>query len=372
MYIRKKSGAVKYKISKRFIVFVSLSAIILIAITGLIILLASGRNLKDSIKKAPFSSGNMVLTQKNGILYTNSDNLIFIDYLSKTRWTKKMFAADVKITSSEKLIAAYNNQKIQLFDIDGNTYYTKEITGDVLNVRCSDDMIAVFSEVETENEGQKKYLTVYDTKDNQVDNIDFYNQQIIDMGFYEKSSMLWVLSLDSTGVIPVSRIVTYNPGKSMKGIIDINDQLIEKLIIDKSSIYASGTTNLYIYSLFGEKKDSILVYGWDFHGQYYLGNKPVFIYTPRNKIQNIYFDSIRIITTDNTDLTIKLPPDVIKAWIYNGRIYCFSQNKIYKYTIEGKPEDEYDLPYAIDSVMKVYENHVFFIKGSDVFTMPLP
>lgn len=371
MYLQKRSQKAKRRINKRLIISIIIAVAFILAIIGLIILISSGRNLKDSIKKASFTAQDTILTQNNGIFYTDDDNLIFADYSSKQIWVKKMFAKDLKITASENMIAAYNTKTIQLFDMGGKQYFTKELTGDIINAKCGAEKIAVISEVQTEEEGLKKSLTVFDTKGETIDNIDLNDQNIIDMGFYGKDNKLWVLTLDSSGVIPISRIATYDPGQSMTGIIDINGQLIEKLIIDENSIYASGTTNLYIYSIYGEKKDSILIYGWNFHGQFYTDKKPLFIYVPRIKT-NKQFDSLRLIKTDNSDLTIKLPPDIIKATVYNNKIYCFSKTNLYKYSLEGKMEDQYPLPFSIDSVSKIYDKYTFIVKGTDVFILPLP
>lgn len=360
------------KSNRKPIYLILIAAAAVILITGLIILLASGRNLKDSIQKNVFSAQDTVLTQKNGVLYTSEDDLIFLDYAGKEIWKKKMFAPNVKITASETLIAVYNTKMVQLFDMEGEQRFSKEVTGEILNARCGTDKLAVITEVETEEEGRKKFLLVLDSKGEQLDNIDFNKQHIIDIGFYGKNNQLWVLTLDSEGVIPISRIATYNPGVSMTGIIDINGQLVDKLIIDEKYIYASGTTNLNTFNLFGEKQDSILIYGWIFHGQYTLDNKPVFIYVPRSAGTDNRFDSLRIIKTDNTDLTIALPPDIMKACIFNNKLYCFAPDKLYKYSLQGKLEDSYVLPYTIDSIFKVYENHVFFTKSADVFSLPLP
>lgn len=375
MVLRRAAFKPERNNNKKLVLFIAIGAGVLVAIIGIILLLTSGRNLKDSMKKTAFAAQDTVLTQKNGVLYTEDDNLVFTDYYDKEIWNKKMFAADVKVTSSDSLIAVYNSKMIQLFDMDGNQFFSKELTGNIMNAKCGVDKLAVITEVQTEEEGTKKFLAVFNTKGDQLDNIDFFAQHIIDIGFYGKNSQLWVLTLDSTGVIPISRIATYNPGVSMTGIIDINGQLVDKLIIDENSIYASGTTNLTVYNLFGEKQESLLVYGWYFHGEYILDNKPIFIYVPRNAVVKNRFDSLRIIRTTksgNTDLTINLPPDIMKASIYNNKLYCFSQNNLYKYSLEGKLEDKYDLPYPIDGVFKIYENHAFLIKGADVFSLPLP
>lgn len=375
MILRRTSYKPERQINKRLALVIAIAAAAVVLTVCLIILLTSGRNLKDSITKTVYTAQDTVLTQKGGMLYTDSDNLVFSDYFGKQIWNKKMFASDVKVTSSDNLIAVYNAKMVQLFDMDGNQLFSKELAGDIMNAKCGIDKVAVINEVQTEEEGKKKFMSVFSAKGEQLDNIDFNQQHILDIGFYGKNSQIWVLTLDSSGVIPISRIATYNPGVSMTGIIDINGQLVDKLIIDENNIYASGTTNLAIYNLFGEKQNSLLVYGWYFHGEYISDNKPVFIYVPRNAVIKNRLDSLRIIRigkTTNTDLTINLPPDILKASIYNNKLYCFSQNNLYKYTLEGKLEDKYDLPYPIDGVFRVYENHAFLIKGADVFALPLP
>jgi hypothetical protein len=372
MYLQKKSFKTGKRLTKRFVYFIVIASAILLAIIGLIILITSQKNLKDIIKKASFKADDTICTQSKGIYYTSGDNLIFTDYSSKQIWAKKMFSKDLTITSSESLIAAYNQKAIQLFDADGKQYFSKEITGDIKDAKCGMDKVAVITEIQTEDTGLKKYLNVFNLKGETIDTIDLEDQNVIDLGFYGTKSKLWVLTLDITGVIPISRIETYSPEeKQMTGIIDINGQLIQKLIIDETNIYVSGTTNLLVYSVYGEKKDSILIYGWNFHGQFYLDDNPLFIYVPRMQT-NKQFDSLRLIKTDNSDLTIKLPPDIIKATVYSDKIYCFSKKELYKYSMEGKIEQQYVLPFAIDKVSKIYDKFAFLTKGSDDYILPLP
>lgn len=372
MYLRERSYKTKQKINKRLIISISVLAVVIIAIIGLVILISSGRDLKNNVHKAVFHAQDKVLTQKNGIIYTNDDNLIFVDYSSKQIWSKKMFSTSLSVTASEENIAVYNKKSVQVFDLNGNPLYTKEVSGSILNVRCGANKIAVITEVETEEEGLKKFLTVYNKSGETIDTIPFEKQNIIDIGFYGKNSKLWVLTLDTTGVIPISHISTYDTEKqSMTGIININGQLIEKLIIDENTIYASGTTNLNIYSMLGEKKDAVLIYGWSFQEQFYSDNKSLFLYIPRIKTNNS-FDSLRLIQLNKSDLTVNLPPDVIKAAVYNNKIYCFSKKKIYKYSLQGKREDEFDLPYTIDKVTKIHDRYAFLVKGTDIFVLSLP
>ena len=372
MYLKTKSRSFgSGRINKRRVILITAIVVAVIAVVGIILLATSGRNLKDVIKKEVFGAKDAILTQKDGVLYITGDKLTYSDYNNKEIWTQKIFAKKLEETASENIIAVYNDKVVQAFDPAGNQLFTKEITGSVLDVRCGLDKVAVISQVQTEDKGQQKYLTVYGKQGNIIDTIDFASQNIIDIGFYGKNSNLWVLTLDTEGVIPISRIVTYEPGKSQTGSIDINGQLVEKLIVDDTSIYASGTNNLSIYSLFGEKKSSILIYGWNFHGEFMIEKTPVFLYVPRIKVSGA-FDSIRVVETDGTDLTINLPPDVVRATIYNNKIYCLSKTKIYKYSMEGTSEDEYDLPYSIDSVLKVYGRYAFLVKGNDVFILPLP
>jgi len=62
----------------------------------------------------------------------------------------------------------------------------------------------------------------------------------------------------------------------------------------------------------------------------------------------------------------------MKAAIYNNKIYCFSKTKIYKYSLNGKREEQFDLPYSIDSVSKIYDRYAFLVKGTDIFILTLP
>ena len=165
---------------------------------------------------------------------------------------------------------------------EGEYLYSTDVIGTVNRIICGNNVIAVFSEIVEEDGTSKNMVYFYNPTGSLFDSISFYPQVIIDYGFTDSDS-LWVLTNDPTGVIPVSRVITYNPGVSMTGLTTLYSELIEKVYFSGDHMYIVSTTNLLKYDLFGKQLSSNMIYDWQVKSASFDASEDYFVAVPRSQ-----------------------------------------------------------------------------------------
>ena len=80
------------RIPKKTAFFLVIAGIVLIVfVTGLIMLLTTGRSIKDSLVKMPFTAGSEYLTIGKNVIYSDSDMLYSADTSLKDEFGKSNF-----------------------------------------------------------------------------------------------------------------------------------------------------------------------------------------------------------------------------------------------------------------------------------------
>ena len=201
----------------------------------------------------------------------------------------------------------------------------------------------------------------------QIEVTDIY---VLDYGFDYSNDLLYLLELDTSGVVPISRISTFRPEtQSLTSVKELNGQLVNQIYIINGTVYSLGTNQLTIYTSLGDNDNEIMVYGW-IQQDFYLQNEPSFVYIPSNT-DEYGIDIIRIIRPSGSETSINLPPDVFRVLYQEDKVYCFSQTSIFVYTSEGKFLRTLDMPFSITDVNKAYGNNVFITIGDAMYLMPL-
>ncbi len=367
-YRKRKSISIKHYL-------LGAGGVIVIAAAVLLFTLSPATAVQEEMEM-PFTAGTPFEVNSAGIAYISGENYHLMDFDTKPLWENTLYSSDMKLAVSDKLFCAYNQDILHAVDVTGKLLYSKRETGAILSARAGLTRVAYFSEERGNNDDGTKgdiisaNLYVLDQEGNVLSEQSFLNQNVVDYGFYGKNEMLWVLALDVSGAIPVSRITTYNPGKYITGTIDVTEQIIEKVIVDNEYIYACGTTHIFIYTLFGDKKDSILIYGWKYMASRIIDDKMYFAYVPREKGEET-FGAVKIIRMDKTPISLNLQDNCQQAVFTDKLLYCISGSNILSYTLDGVFNNVTPMPISYDSVLKTGSDYAYTAKGDGVFQIAL-
>ena len=358
MYIQNKT---KKKLSRKALVFlISVIIVSVVLLTGLIMVLTKGKQIEDTLVTMPFSSDSEYCQVGSNVVYLSDTLLTCTDAGGKNIWQCSLYQAGLHLEASDNVIAAIGDDAIQCVDAAGAQLFTTRIDGNIISARAGINKVAVYVRQTLEN-NQPSYILIFDLSGNNLYQITVTDKAILDYGFDSKGDQLYLLELDTTGSVPVSRISTYRPEtQAMTGIKELKDQLVDGVEIIGKDIYAMGTHRLTIYPAAntGNSRD-LLTYGWMVKNISVSGD-PKFVYVPSGEAP---YD----IATK-----INLPPQVSQIVMDGDKIYCFANTDFFVYTGEGKYLRTYGLPFESDNVQRAMPSFVFITQGTSVYLMPLP
>lgn len=368
MYVNKKTK--KKQLPRKTILFfgaIVLATIVLI--TGLIVILTAKKNIEDTLVDMPFGSASSHYTVGQKIVYTDQELLTCINPSLSTVWKLRLFSGGLRFTANDDIIAATGQGVIQVIDTQGQHQFSTQLDGDIESARVGKDMAAVYIQQHLDGK-TPAYIIVFNLSGEQLFLLDVTDRYVLDYGFDEVSDALYVLELDVSGSVPISRISTYKPDtQSITMIKELKDQLVSAVYWIDDKIFAVGTTYLTAYGSKNSDVQEIMTYGWMLE-DVYKTDDPKFIYVPSSSTGT--YDIARVVRTSGSDIKINLPPGVFKILHEGEKIYCFANEKLFVYTGEGKYLRTYDLPYAIDGVERAIEDHVLLKHGDVISLMPLP
>jgi len=362
------------KLSKKAIAFFVCAAVALtVLLVGLILWLSTvifSRSTGDkSLSQMPFSTDAEYACVGASIVYLNQQVLTCIDNRLNEIWKCSIDPGSVHLDANDAVIVAYGEAAIQCIDKNGALLFATRIDGQVQSARAGVGKVAVYVKQVLEDK-TPAYILVFDLSGNSLYQIDVTGKYVLDFGFDSQGDQLYMLELDVTGSVPISRISTYRPEtQAMTGIKELKDQLVTSVYIIGKDIYATGTTRLTVYPAAntGSSRD-ILTYGWmpaDFNA--FTDTK--FVYVPA---QEGPIDIARIIRPSGAETKINLPPGVFGIIATDEKIYCFAKDSYFVYTKDGKFLRMYELGYAADGVQRAIPGHVFLTQGSSIALMTLP
>jgi hypothetical protein len=289
----------------------------------------------------------------NGLLYKDKSGLVLMDYKGKTVWSLPTDSQTDNFVSSNAVISTYGQHTAQFFTYDKKQLFTTTLDKTIVSVRCGTNTVGILATAQDANGQNHSYIYTYDLTGKNVGQIDLADKQIIDFGIYEASDMYWTLSLDTSGVVPASYIVTFKQNGTITGSIEVNTQIVEKVNITADTIYASGTNSLIAYSYFGEKKNDTLIYGWRPYDASIDGANIKMLFSTRSNSDANTISSVKLMDGSLAEIMIYFPREIFTALINQNNVYAFANDTIYIYNVTGKATDTIKLDSPITSAKKV-------------------
>ncbi|MGI6176411.1 MAG: hypothetical protein ACOYJC_09720 [Christensenellales bacterium] len=308
--------------------------------------------------------GDTLYAMPQGMLILSGDTLTYYDEEEEPFFeTKLPDSQGVKLCASDAFIVAYKSSQIQVLSIKGEVLFSKE-PGNIQMVRADQNNVGVLCAMPDGTD----VLRVYDVSGEEVGVLE-YKQKVMDFGF-TYGNMLWVLELDTTGVMLSSRITTYKGGgNSINGVIHIDAQVVENIFFSTQSIYTVGTSHMIGSNYVGEKTNDALIHGWELQDANIQKEDPaVFLLAPRGEgVGTQIHTAARVEILGQKPHTVQLPPDCIRLKITENGFYAFTPKKLYAYNLSCELTGEMPLPFEPEWMQEGAENSLYVGQGVDVY-----
>jgi len=295
----------------------------------------------------------------DGLLYKKTDEIAFMDFKGQKVWSLPVDGDEDQFSASETMISSFGKKQAQFFSFNKELLFAAAPDDNIVSVRCGNEMAAILTSGQDENGQNRSYIYVYDMNGSNLSQIDMNEKQVIDFGIYGESDMLWTLSLDTSGVVPTTYILTFKMDGTMTNSIEVNTQIVEKVFITGDSIFASGTNSLTAYSYFGEKKDDTLIYGWQPYDTSIQGAEIKMLYKTRSDMEDTdTLSSAKLLDTSLSEVMIYFPREIFSAMITQNGIYAFANDTIYVYNNQsGEVVRQTKLESPITNAKKVSDKY---------------
>jgi len=266
--------------------------VFILAVLGLALVIYQAIfNKRESVvamSATPISTASTYISTGDGLLY-QTDGQIHFYHLSdsKKNYTYGMGASDVRMSGSASMTVVFNESSLQVVGKNQPLSFN----GRIREVECGTNYLAVLRSAEDGTDS----VSVITTGGEQIEQLAFADQFIVDFGFYKTSGeMLWVEAINVNAGTPTISITTYDLGKKAStGVMHIQNQLVDELYLTANSVFVVGTNQIIRYTHSGNKEVyRYTIYGYEVVDFSSAGSSPTFLLTPRGGD----FHSVKILT----------------------------------------------------------------------------
>ena len=307
-----------------------------------------------SMDITPVSTTSTYINTGDGLLYQTDGQIHFYHLTDeKKNYTYGMGASNIRMSGSESMTVVFNESSLQV--VGEKTPLT--FTGIVEEVECGTKNLAVMRQ----SEDGKESVNVITKDGEQVADLNFDDQCIVDFGFYTTNNeMLWIETLNVSAGTPMTTIQTYDLSKrEVTGMIHVQNQLVNDIYITPDSMFVVCTNQIIRYIHEGNKEIyRTTIYGYEVLDFSFASGTPTFLLTTRGGD----FHTVRMLTLAEdaapspVETTLQLPAEGVSAYIMGSRLCVASREQLFTYTIKGKLSATSTFQQPIDAAVKLTDN----------------
>ena len=307
----------------------------------------------------------------DGFVYYDGTTISKIATDAKVRWNY-YFGTDAGFDATRNGVAAWSDTTLTLIDsATGTTTYSGTMESEILSAKIGEKYTAVLLGPE-----HNSTIVLMETGGRKVNSITLPNQTVIDYGFLSNGTLLWEMSLDTSGTVPTTTVNTYRPGKEIVGSIHDNEQLVYATVFQSSYFCCAGENHLKVYDYTGNEDRSRrrLVYGWYMVSlDENVADDPMMAFVPNDQYggSNVIQD-VRMIRA-GLDQQVRMPYGCQSLVVRNNRVYGFSTEGYVMIATQGERRVyAYPLPMMFDKVYGVTADNIAVLgSGGSVYMVNL-
>lgn len=306
-----------------------------------------------------------VTANSHGLLYAEGSQVCLVSPNGSEAWTIDVGLTDISTCASEDLILSYSGPNLQTMLYTREQLFSTSVDSPILGGAAGTEYVAVLIDAPEDNSGTQQMIYLFDRSGQKTGQLSF-SRQVLDFGFFSDDTMsdlFWTLSLDTAGVAPVSYVTMYNKANGeMTYSITISARVVERVIVTSNLIYANGSGALTAYTYFGEAQAAVPVQGWQIGAVAADASGVDIAYVPRaasatiEAVQPVHGDGASGIATF-TDARFGLPMDVIGVAVTKSRLFAFTHDTMYVYSLDGTQERSQNLGVEITDVKQVSNDY---------------
>ncbi|MBR6220260.1 MAG: hypothetical protein IKQ80_06845 [Clostridia bacterium] len=345
---------------------------LLIVVFVSVIALAAGRLIGSATHRSSYDYKAVQLASNlglevvdDGFVYYDGSYIGSVTTEGRVKWSY-LIGRNADFDANANGVAAWTGESLTLIDAQtGTPTFSGAMETDVLSARIGSKYTAVLLGPE-----YNSTIVLMEPGGRRVNSITLTNQTVIEYGFFSNGSLLWMMSLDTSGTVPSCTVNTYRPGKEMVGSIHDNEQLMYGVVFQSSYFCCAGDTFLKVYDYTGKEDRSrrTKVYGW------YMAaldgsvlDDPLMAFVPNSQYDSAKgMQDVRMIRA-NLDQQVRMPYGCQSLIARNDRVYGFSTEGYVSIATQGSQTvNAYALPMLFDKVYGVTANNMAILGNGNI------
>lgn len=306
----------------------------------------------------PFYKEDTFLSNSKSIVYKKGGNIKALDNKGRETFSIGGVADNAQMRLSEDYVAYFGQNYYNVYRLKDGKHESQYETSDVIyDIRLGEGYVAMIKADASGN----TYLILNSFTSGEKFSTPVNTTTLLDFGVISTSETMWTVSVDTRITTPLCVFTSYK-SNTVSGIINIAEQMVEKVVVNSDMVYAVGTSNLVIYSLSGKKEATYLTYGWRITDWLFVGAKPYFVLVPRTDGP---ITSVRIRHSDSTEYTFTLQEECSEVIIGKERIYALNESNIFYTDLKGENIRKAETPFKIKwSTSVLGGSHIIADNGS--------
>jgi hypothetical protein len=321
----------------------------------------------------PCTSDQEIMPLNDGVLYSDGTYLHALDSRGRQIWTN-LAGTGAGFDIYENRVSVWLGKRLTLLDgVTGLPYYNGTMEEDIISAKAGANYVAVL----TGAEGDNSISVVTRAGQMVAENINagMENMTVLNYGFFNNGSLLWILSLDTEGTVPICHITTHRPGRMLTGSISEPEQIIYRILFRGDKMLAVGTSYVKIYHYTGDETgESVLVYGWylmDAGGL--TASSPLMAFVPAVQVEaNASISDVRVVNA-TVDKTIRMPFPCFALRASGEKVYGFNNQFVMAYGLNDQSPFTYALPINAERIFGLTGgNSAILSSGNSVYLVYMP
>lgn len=319
----------------------------------------------------PCSSSQTIKPLGDGVIYGDSTHLHALNSSGRQKWNY-MVGAGFSYDARQTGVSAWTGSSLTLLNAqNGEPLFSGTMDAPVISAVMGEEYAAVLIGADEQN----STLIIMEHDGREIDEITLSNLTVLDYGFFNTGKMLWVMSLDTEGTVPMSQLTTYRPGRMQSGNITDSEQVLYQVMFDSPNVYTVGTTYAKVYDYTGVEDASrrMLVYGWYLMDSGGSGSSALMAYVPMAQAgSRVTVSDVRMVCGD-VDRTVRMPFVCHSLAVAKNQVYGFADQYIMRYGLNDASAKIVQLPMRCDGMLGVTDaNQAILASGESVYLVNLP
>lgn len=316
------------------------------------------------------SAGQAMRPLGNGMIYYDGATLHALNDRAQQVWSYAV-GSSAGFSVGTGGVAAWSDTMLSLLTADkGLTLFSGNVEAPVLDARIGRTFTAV--QVGQEHDS---VMLVLDSGGRQVDRIPLNHLTLLDFGFFNNGALMWVMSLNTEGTVPMCSISTYRPGKMLAGTITDTQQVLYEVVFQSSKVRAVGTTHIKDYEYTNKEitGDRMLVYGWYLMGMDEEDANPLMIFVPTAQSDGATGISDLRLIRGQSDQAVRLPYPAMRVLAKGDTAYAFTGQYVMICRMGESLPRTYTLPIYVENVLGITDSKKAIVTSSGLtYLLPLP